>query len=77
MKLILNIILIILIVLAIGDLSMWLIAYGSGHKIPSRTNETFIIIFFILLLLISITVWLKRLSEKENKKNLIQSQHEV
>jgi peptidoglycan/LPS O-acetylase OafA/YrhL len=54
LKLRLNIIKIILIVLAVADLSMWLVANGSGHKIPNKTNGAFLIAFFVLLLLLGV-----------------------
>ena len=62
MKVVLNIILFILILLAIVDLFIWLAANGSGHKIPDKTNKDFLITFLVLSFLIGIVFWIKRIS---------------
>ena len=65
MKVVLNIILFILIGLAIADLLIWLAADGSGHKIPAKTNKDFLITFLVLLFLIGIIVWIKRINNRK------------
>jgi hypothetical protein len=67
LKLIFNIIIVILIVLSVADLFMWLVANGSGHKIPNNTNGAFFITFFVLLLLLGCIIWQKRLWNKQKK----------
>ena len=61
MKVVLNIILSILIVLAIADLFIWLAANGSGHKITDKTNKDFLITFLVLSFLSGIIFWIKRI----------------
>ena len=63
LKLTLNIILTILILLGIADLLIWFAANGSGHNIPSRTNNSFILSFLVLAIMIAIIVWLKNRSK--------------
>lgn len=73
LKTILNIIQIFLIALIVANSLMWLAAYASGHRIPDKTNYTFLIISFILLFLLVIIVWLKRHFNKRKKIDLEQT----
>ncbi len=56
MKLALTILKIILIVLLILDLLLWVSAYGSGHRIPPKTDLQFGITAFVLICLLA-GVW--------------------
>ena len=64
MKLVLNIVLRVLIFLAITNLFIWFCAIGSGHNIPEKTIVTFIIRFFVLVILGGIISLLLRRNNK-------------
>lgn len=72
LKLTLNITLIIFVLFAIADLLTWLMAIGSGHKIPSGTINSFIASFLILVFMSGIIIWLIKRLNKRIKKDLEQ-----
>ena len=68
-KLILNISLAILIILIVANALFWLMAVGSGHNIPGRTTNSFIVAFLVLGFLIATILLLKGGIVKQHKQN--------
>jgi len=58
MKLLLYIVVIVLILLAIGDMLIWLAAAASSHKLEPGTHTLFATILLVILGLLALLVWL-------------------
>jgi peptidoglycan/LPS O-acetylase OafA/YrhL len=67
MKILLNVFLGVLILLAVANLLFWIMAIGSGHNIPTRTTNSILLLFILLGVLIALVVYLKRRISKRNK----------
>jgi uncharacterized membrane protein (DUF373 family) len=67
MKVLLNIFLGVLIILAVANLLFWIMAIGSGHNIPTTTTNSILLVFIIIGVLIATVVYLKRRNSKRNK----------
>jgi hypothetical protein len=64
-KRMLNTLRIICLVLAIGLMFVWAVYLGSGHKIPTKTNLSFLRAMMIVIILIGL---LSLIINKRNKK---------
>lgn len=67
MRQLLLILRIIFIILFILNVSIWIIAQGSGHNIPLRTNLIFGIRSFICLILIIVFNWGGKVKAKNKR----------
>jgi hypothetical protein len=67
MKILLNVFLAVLILLAVANLLFWIMAIGSGHNIPTRTTYSILLVFIVTGTLIATVVYLKRRISKRNK----------
>jgi hypothetical protein len=77
MKHLLTIMKIIFSLLLCFNIFIWIIAQGTGHNIPLKTNLIFGIRSFLLLVLLLLSVYWKRRKNIKVNKNMVHNHSDV